>query len=287
MLGQIEVITVKTKNGKNFQVVKVLGTVDWLTGTSNREVSRNRLSTACHLWMNDGLARGEKVHVWESYGYKGWQCGGLRWGRREQDDLIQLHSDEARESWQKVLPLLTNVTRVDLAVTVWMDRHYIQYAREVYQEIEKLAEDLPIIRNYAIITSLLGGDTLYVGKRQSSQMGRIYDKTMESKQEEYANSWRYEVEYKKPIAQQVVERLAHADDAGAYIQAQVHQWFSDRLIFPVYLPQETQTAIAIKRRKTADEKALEWLATQVRPTVERLTTRGLKQKVIEILQLSE
>jgi hypothetical protein len=66
----------------------------------------------------------------------------------------------------------------------------------------------------------------------------------------------------------------------------VYHWFADRLVKPVFEVIGHGDAIRIKRRKTADEKALEWLYAQVRPTVERLVKRGKLEGTVKALGLS-
>lgn len=260
--------------------------VDWLTGTANISKSRETVTRLAHSLLEDGISEGQKPRVWSSYGYTGWMMPGIRWGRRDQDDLISLSGETAASEWELFVPFLTNISRIDLQVTCKMAEHDIALASRAYEAIRAIALDLPIIRSYTMITNLLGGDTLYIGKRSSIHMGRLYDKSFQSRDRQFANCWRYEVEYKGAMAWKVATILAGTPDVYAEVKSLVHDWFSQRLVKPVFHVISTGNVMQIKRRKTADEKALEWLYAQVRPTVERLIQRGKLEGTISALGLS-
>lgn len=272
----------QTKKNPN-PIIAVHNSIDWLTVTITTSETRNRIAERCFQLREDYLALGEQSRDWTSYGYQGYDCGDLRWGRRGQDDLITLRGHGANQHFREFGYAATHCSRIDLAVTIRHAFHDINVASEAYNTLQEVARDLPISRNYSIITSLLGGDTLYVGKRSSQQFGRLYDKTLESASEEWANCWRWEVEFKKPLAWEVLTSLLRSSQPDEWINAQVHQWFEDRYVQPSWVVNNSYPAIAIKRKKTADEKALEWLAKTVRPTVERLIRRGKATQMLNSL----
>lgn len=260
-------------------------TIDWLTCTFQRSVSRETISTLAHAHLDDELALGNPVRLWSSYGYEGWSSGGVRWGRRDRDDLIQLSGEMAHKTWKFYAPLATSITRVDLAVTVKFVDHQINLITNQWEAIKALAGDLAIMRNYTIISPLFGGDTLYVGKRASQQYGRLYDKGLESGLHEFQNTHRWEVEYKKPLAFPVVAELLSSPEWQNVILTRVQQWFDNRLVQTPWTSHARISAIAILRKRTGDQKALDWLGKQIAPTVARLVTRGKKQEVLDALNL--
>lgn len=264
-------------------VVAIEPSVDWITATLKSRGKRDFISEWANEHLDACLALGEHVSLWNSFGYDGWSVSGMRWGRRPQDDLIQLSGSLANAHWALVVGAASNVTRIDLAVTVKFKHHLINLEKDEYETIGKLAQDLPIIRNYAIISSLLGGDTLYVGSRSSSQFGRIYDKGLESNAPEFANCHRWEVEYKKPLAQVAAQALIAGGETEPLILSVVKQWFDERLIYVPWEATERTTAIAILRKETTDDRALRWLERQVGPTVSRLVARGKSGDVLKAL----
>jgi replication initiation factor len=261
-------------------VMLVSPSVDWITATAKRNVSRETIAERAHAHLNDSLALGEGVQMWSSFGYDGWQTKGIRWGRRRQDDLIQASSETANMWWPFIVANASNVSRIDLAVTVKFVDHQIALVSENWQAIQNIAGDLPIIRNYTIISSLFGGDTLYVGSRSSQQFGRLYDKGLESKEPAFQNCHRWEVEFKKPLAHLVASETASADHRDEYILGRVKGWFEERLIDCPWESSSRIGAIQILRKRTTDEKALDWLSRAVSPTVARLIERGKAKDVL-------
>jgi len=245
-----------------------------MTATSNRQRSREQIGELAGAYLQAQIDLHNRVQLWSSYGYDGWDTMGMRWGRREQDDIIQLRSEVAQEYWEVFLPLITNVSRLDLCATVQFEEHPISWVSDAYKAIQNVAQDLPIVRKYSIIQPLVGGDTLYVGSRQSAFFGRIYDKGMESGLNEFANCIRWEVEVKKPMAQQLASELAGQADKSAAISSFVHGWFSDRLVECPWTPDIGYSAIQFLRKRTSDDIALAWLKSQVSPTIQRLISRG-------------
>lgn len=268
---------------KAFEIIAIDNRIDWITCTVSSEKRRLSLAEQCFQWSNDEVEKGNKLQEWKSFGYHGYDVGGIRWGRRAQDDLVTLKGDQACDKWLKVAAVASTCSRIDLATTIRTRYHNVNLAAECYKTIQEIATDLPIIRNYSIITSLLGGDTLYVGKRASREFGRLYDKSLQSNDPHWANCWRYEVEIKKPLAWEVLSRLIAAESVGDFISSYVHKWFSDRLIEPAWNPTILMNAIEIRREKTHDERALDWLARSVAPTVARLVERGKAEMVLKAL----
>lgn len=261
-------------------VKAVVPSVDWITATFKRNVSRETISNSAHLHLNDCLALGEHVVMWSSFGYDGWSVSGVKWGRRQQDDLIQVSGDTCQHWWKAIVANASNVSRLDLAVTIKFVDHQISLVSDNWQAIQEVAGNLPIIRNYTIISSLFGGDTLYVGSRSSQQFGRLYDKGLQSEAANYQNCHRWEVEFKKPLAHLVANEAAYSADVDGYILGRVKGWFEERLIETPWQGAERIGAIQLLRKRTTDEKALDWLNRSVSPTVKRLIERGKAADVL-------
>ena len=80
------------------------------------------------------------------------------------------------------------------------------------------------------------GDTLYCGSRTSPTFGRLYDKGLQTGAAVAGRWFRYEVEYKGHVAQQVAKE-AHVqpvDGLAEWATTQVRAWFMKRGIVPVF-----------------------------------------------------
>lgn len=214
---------------------------------------------------------GEKK--WKALGYDGLSLEGIRMGGDGKEGVIVILSGEtSKDLWKQFLPATGNVTRIDLAVTVTIGFEFKDLARKYY---EGVGEQEETNRSYSLIQNSKGGQTLYVGSRSSDQFGRVYDKGVQSGVYQEGFKWRYEVEYKKPRAQGVAKALSsfETQDANKLI-AEVHNWFDYRGIKPIFRSSGDGIRIQLEAKVTTDDKKLNWLRTQVKPSIEYLLSRG-------------
>lgn len=271
-----------------YAITKIVGSVDWISGTVRREDRRDDLAELAHKYLNEQLALGHEAIVWKSYRYEGWRINGASWGRRTDDDIITFSGSVAHGNWKGLSELLETCSRLDLAVTCWQRNHDIKLAAKEYNAIQELAQVEAINRKYTFMTNLLGGDTLYVGSRNSQYFGRLYDKGLQSQDLHYANAWRWEVEFHKPAALSILQVMAKQEVLEDFILTQVKTWFEDRYVKCPFAPNDPQSTVEIPRRKkTADEQSLEWLDTGVKKTVMKLAKKGKIKDVLKALGLTE
>lgn len=268
----------------NPKVVQSLSSVDWLTMTSKRSKQRNTLSMMAYDFLEDSISTGSETGRWEKHGYVGWYCNGMRWGRREQDDLIQLSSDTAGHLWPNYVVYADNVSRIDLALTLKFDGGHSDLIAKQWDNLQQQAEQSTMGRTYSRTEGLSEGYTLYVGSRSSAQFGRLYDKQAESKNLiHWLNCLRWEVEFKTPLAWEVAQEIMLAENHETLIYQRVYGWFNDRYVYVPDLGQGSVSKLSIPRKMLPDEKRLEWLKRQVAPTVAKLIDRGLESRVKEAL----
>lgn len=259
--------------------------VDFLTCTIRGHSVQGRVSEAAYAMMQGEIDEGARPRLWSNYGYEGWYIKGLRWGRRQQDDLLSLSGEWARDNWEFFVPLANNVSRMDLQVSCRLRDPDAELAARIYGDILKRARAKPLPRTYTLVTSVDGGDTLYVGRRSSVQMGRMYDKGLQSQEKQFENSWRYEVEYKGQLAGRVANLLKISEGASKDVCALVHTWFEERLVAPIFEAHSPHLEVDISKRRTSDEALLAWLSQQVGPSVRRLLERNKRAEVLAALGL--
>jgi hypothetical protein len=133
-------------------------------------------------------------------------------------------------------------------------------------------------------TNTDGGETIYIGKRTSDLMTRIYRKTIEG-----IECLRWELEIKGRLARGLQEQnviddpnvratFARAVLAG-YPDALQHQlaMFSERIDEP--------TGELIRHRaETSDEATLQWFRTTVVPALKKAMRGKLREEVLELLR---
>lgn len=252
--------------------------VDWLTATTD-------LDHIATDWF-DVFGRYSKYREdWKNRWYSGIQAPGLRWGWSETQGYILIASGEmANKVFYDVAPAAKNITRVDLAVDVEMTSRVEDLLKNYYHANQTRRD-----RRYSLIQNSLGGTTLYVGSRASDQFGRVYDKGVESGALAPGLWYRYEVELKatraRACCQELIKRTI--DDSVAHaklINSFVFDWFDARGVLPIYNPEETDDLVlAIGKKISTDERKVQWLRSQVRPTLQYLVRAGHRELVQQAL----
>jgi hypothetical protein len=99
-------------------------------------------------------------------------------------------------------------------------------------------------------------------------------------------SWRYEIEYKGDIAEQVARALVISTDSTSLILNTIHE---DLARVGVTAPWPMDSADAIRpttvRDKLDNERRMAWLRTSVRHSIERLASSYSEQDILTALGL--
>jgi hypothetical protein len=214
----------------------------------------------------------------------------LRWGTRDDSDIVVVSGEDAACYWRDYARIAENCSRLDLACTALLGRPYPGLP-SMYYEWQVSGEGQPDVPNlsFTLIQSSGGGQTCYVGSRKSAQMGRIYDKGLEQSSEAPAGLlYRWEVEYKKPMAWSALSVLRDLEPKETVTQAitgHVYDWFARRDCPPVFGPGDGALEVEATAKITSAETQLWWLSTQVAPTVKRLMAQGRYTDTMEALGL--
>lgn len=213
---------------------------DWLTvGTQGAERT-DALRRAAESWIREEQDAGGRVRPFRLLGNSGYQCGRVRFGQREEHGLLQLSGDLARERWDHALALADRVSRLDLAVTVHLESGPSVYPASHYAEALAFRERFPRAVLPKLVQDGDGGSTLYLGKRESNFMLRVYNKEAEQRAqhdqagaEHYAGCLRYELEIKGDDASRWAEEVSLSTDRANLIQGLIWQWCTGHgLILP-------------------------------------------------------
>lgn len=227
------------------------------------------------------LARqeGGEVHErpWTAYGYRGASYGLVQMGEGPQGLILQASQWAANDIRALGLPY-DNVSRADIAITVWYDGDPGAMVKGFAQKSEG-ARGFAGATGWRIthIEGYGNGDTTYLGARTSDIYVRIYDKGRESaERSEYTNALRYEVEYKGRAATAVWEGAHRAAPGRHWLACQVLQVLRRRGVY-VALPDEAPVpAIDLRTAPASDtDKRLAWLRNQVAPSIDKLVAAGV------------
>jgi len=270
---------------------QVTAGVDWITATLRRGALMDQ------EWLERGLRQldavvedGHKLEYWRMQGYEGVRAGGCFIGSREDTHMMQFTGSYADMAFDSVYRYDAHVSRLDLQTTVKYKVMPKRVAKDAYKHAITENETLPVSRRRKIyiIVGSDGGDTCYVGSTSSAQRGRIYNKEVQSEDILYSRTWRWEVVYKNDEATACAGRVPKTgSNRPQMVCDEVGHWYEKRGITVPWLLAETPLPIRPVRTLPTDiERKRNWLAHQVRPTVEYLLTVCERDDILQLLGLS-
>lgn len=224
-------------------------------------------------------------------GYEGVSIGGSFCGVRDDGYMVNVSGERAQAGFDIVYRYQPHVSRLDVQCTFQSSDGAGDTARNAQLAVEQSNTKLSKAaqRDATLIQSLSGGATCYVCSKKSEQFARIYEKGAESGEEKYKGAWRYEVQLKNKLATQTatlfrLSEYAQPNQAAVFVR----QWLRKRGVSVPWqaeaelhaLPSETNTVSDVETR-------LRWLREQVRPAIRRLIKLGLRDSILEALELTD
>lgn len=268
------------------RISSVSAGVDYFSFTTGNVAQIPLLETRANKLMLQEAQADCLPSSFQLHGYTGVRCGNVQVARSVDRLWVTLIGEIADRHWRAFQVAGITPTRIDFQITATMESAYPQYAAHQYK---KLLEDggNHAKRKITFIQSAGSGATLYLGSRKSERFGRLYDRGIKAKSAGAGQVWRWEVEFKKGAAQTALECLEKLSDCGTMVWMAVEAWFSER---GVSVPPAPHTFVmpptASKREGTAEDK-LQWLSSQVAPSVKKLCDAGKRTDVLKALNLTE
>jgi hypothetical protein len=257
--------------------------VDWFT-----------ITTAVGLRSRFAASKADKVMLeWEKkgsvrtptnrMGFTGDRIDHLFYGYRGDLLIVIASGDVAAQNAPFFLGMAEHVTRLDLAVTLQdsdIDRDWTSIALRQCSMDGRI--DSGLLKTHRIIGTP-DGATLYVGVRKSARYIRIYDKTAQTKGAYPNRSWRWEIEYKKPLAGVVASKLLRSGSGSGAVLDVVATALADlRITLPVgaipsgWLPRRPKLL-------TTDESRLRYASRTIAPFLNGLVEAVGEKRVAEAL----
>ena len=263
----------------------VSASMDWIT-----YVTTSRNSTESLMTIADEVARKVEgtnlpYEYWAGLGYKGQQLGPVKFGvRKHGEGILIISGSHASRGLILAELAIGKPTRIDLEVTFHVKHCDIKVAARHYDELLRNHEGKTRVPALKLIMSKTG-DTLYVGKRTAPIMLRLYDKTHTYEPGQLGNYWRYEVEFKKTAATDILERIKTVEDIGVCAASSVLAEYLKRGIKPSFSSKTTVDAIEVKATVSTMEAKVQWLEKCVAPVVVQLSLGGYDDQIVEALKL--
>jgi len=259
--------------------------VDWLTLVSPKASADHELTL--NAWYDQYQQLRRRTGIVEDaamMGYQGIRTEGMFVGTRWDGAMCRISGKTARELFLIVPPGDSNITRLDVQVTCHAPGDGIHPPRLAAVQAEAANEGLPSSRrrNVEEHKDNKGGYTTYIGSRQSAAFARVYHKSAQDPDAYGPECYRYEVQFNKDSAAQVLKALyTHQEQLEHASIAIVWDWFERRGVIPVF--KRSGEVVTIDREViplTDLDKKLAWLYTQVRPTVTALVEQGQAEEVL-------
>lgn len=249
---------------------KTMTGVDWLTATSKSD-KIGAVWYSLFTAQARKLKHEEPVVDWRNRWYSGRKVGKLIWGHSDRQGYCLIAQGAvAMDLWQDIRPVRSKITRIDLQVTVDTDKadpNLLERYEGQIAQVDRVGS--------TYWRKSRGGKTLYCGSRNSDHFGRIYDKGAQLGAPA-DRLWRYEVQSNGKVAPALANLLAAetSDDLASFITRYVHSWFCLRGVTPPFLPGGKAPLMSVGSEVTTVERKIEWLRSQVAPTLALLENLG-------------
>ena len=263
--------------------------VDYLTMIYPSDYGEQGLFSRIADYQAKQVALGNVVKYFKLSRYVGTQIGNVGEGVYGFRSCLSVWGDEC-ENWQYLLSDgVVRPTRVDLAVTVLLDKPKPNLVRDTLETHQKGLVSPKYQCNLRTILNLEGGDTLYTGKRDKELLLRLYDKGVQSKLEgiKVGEYWRYEVEFKGNYAERARSSLVLNNFSHEYIRALVSRIFNERAIPVLFGSSTTNNKLQSVAKVSDNQRRLEWIRQTVSPVVKQLKLAGYGSELEEILRLKD
>lgn len=268
--------------------------VDWLTVSAHGEDASQNLIDLAHGLAGEEKQKGNREKPWRLMGYEGTHIGAVEYGRRDNaSGMLRLIGDVAHRQLAKALSVSDIVTRLDIAATWQATPPDPLLGANTYAMAEWFYRSHPRSALPSRVQDAAGGQTVYLGRRESEYFLRVYNKGAESlakgddqEADRYRSCWRYELEVKGPVSQTMAQLLADHEDPGRYIQGYLYAYCEAHGIAPPFLAHGPQKLIPGFRRRSDTDSRIKHLARNVRPTVDWLKAQGELERALDALGLA-
>lgn len=260
--------------------------MDYITATATHSYLEQPLRQIGEELVEGEAHCGNEVRKWRGLGYHGKSAGSASFGVGPQGVLVRASSGLASDHWRTLAHWSTNVTRLDVQVTLSVGPKATDFitnkwgeARQHWLAHKHLAE--PRLRS-----GVNGAETIELGSRQSERCGRIYDKFKETKLDHYRGCVRFEAEFKGGVSKAVTSDLLRKPLAPTYVIPYVLGFFHKQRIG---LELSTHAPAFIKGPSNVSDRGrkLLYLEKSIRPLVMRLIETGDLGEVIAALGLND
>jgi len=259
--------------------------VDYLTATSKRRGVQNGLEDFGKSLLRKAEAARGQIRAASRLGYAGFRTDTIFLGTRPGDCMLQVSGPQCTPLAEETIRLATNVSRIDLQVTVWTEGESANLAQWTYRKLCDRPRRGPQEGRLQLISGWPDGDTLSINRRVSESFGRLYDKTAEASLGPPRLVWRYEVEWKGKAARYLATRLGEYGVHPPLVNKLVHDWYTKKGVQPAFASTTHEYAF----QPTVEDPSrdvLTWMRESLSKTITKATAKYGQRVVLEALGLA-
>lgn len=274
----------RATNGHATRYEIVSSGVDWITATQHLTKRKQSFREIGEGLLNADNAALYKIVPAKRFGFTGWQGDRYFYGVRGNECMLMVSGSRADMLVSDIVKEASNISRLDVQVTVFTGSDKANLAKHGFAHLARLHHGRGRKSGSTLITKQPTGDSLLIGSRRSDAYARLYDKGVESKKAEAKTLWRYEVEFKRRLANRVANHIVadpHTPTASARV---VHEWYTRKGLEPFY-EAVSLSQIALFRIDRTDTDILEWFRATVSKSIIKAANRYGLPAVLESLQL--
>lgn len=254
------------------EVLQVLSCgLDWTTTTTSDQGKRVSVATLARRWMDAQASEGHKAQPYTGNGYIGDYIEGVTLGERDDSTMVRLSGGAARRWAPVLIGRVNNVSRLDFQVTIRDQQVTRDWAAIAELEVMKDARVREGRTKRLRLSDGRLGNTFYLGRRVSQRFFRVYNKSAESPGEWPDTTWRWEIEFKGARAEHwadEVRKTNWTDDHSRSVVAAGFRDYGHTVPAPILTSKWKDLS---PRIHTTDERRLAYLATCIRPMIQKLT----------------
>lgn len=262
--------------------------VDYLRLTRPKGQPHREFYIPTRVAVSDSIDEGHKKRPYNIGDMRGIICGNVAYMESKTHWGSEFRGSLAEAYYPNYINIQSNCTRLDLALTVWLD----QYTPNLAVEFQKYAVEYHEkmgwgdTRKWPLLIHSRNGDTVYLGSRHSDRYFRFYDKYKRSGDDFYKNAWRFELETKGDVSKILWQDIQQEGDARYIIEREVLARMDKAGVRLQEFP-PTGESRKIPYHDTPKDitSRLKWLQSQVKPALEELEARGYLEAALGVLGL--
>jgi hypothetical protein len=250
--------------------------------------AKGRSSLALEHWSDrrcaEEKAAGRDVDSAAFLGFIGWKSEHAFCGRRHDGVMLTVSGNDAADAATEVIPLATNVSRLDLQFTVSNGSELPNLALIHRRELRCAARGLRKKPGGRLIMEDAGGETFYINRPSSDRRGRIYDWSSAHRVGKPRTFYRYEVQLRRLYAGVAASRFCTQESKSVWTFGVVTSFFTSKGVKPRGLLSTTElTALPAIFRDRKCSRA--WLRDSVALVVAKEIKKHGTLAILEDLNL--